>query len=232
MQGCLDDPESCFSAGEFDKYREFTVPKRKMEWLASRILVKNLVANSLDLPQPSSLRAIIIRKMPSGVPFVEIEGIGRVGWLSFSHSNDGVLAAFSQAETQHFGVDLEFLEDRSPLLIEDYFTESESKWVNACQVHEKRLAANLIWSAKEAFLKANEKGLQLDTRRIEIKPFAFTGKESNWQSLEFTTDILNLQPWRLFFRWEADFVMTMCLPADNTSKLTRIILSPLNSDPE
>jgi len=168
FQECVEKPERYFDAKELDEYRKFIVPKRKIEWLTSRMVCKQIVASSFDPPIKFSPRLIAIRKLPNGVPYVEIEGSGRVGWLSLSHSKNGVFVAFSQKEECHFGIDLEYIEERSPQLISDFFTDAESQWVNSSQGQGKTFLANLIWSAKEAFLKAIEKGLQMDTRCVEI----------------------------------------------------------------
>ncbi|KAF0112025.1 MAG: 4'-phosphopantetheinyl transferase [Chloroflexi bacterium] len=226
FQECIENPEGYFDSTELDEYRKFIVPKRKMEWLISRMLVKQLVASSFDPPLTLSPRLITIRKMSSGVPYVEIDKSGRVGWLSLSHSNGGVFAAFSRKESQHFGVDLEFIEERSPQLIADYFTDSESRQVNSSQGEDINFHANLIWSAKEAFLKAIEKGLQLDTRCIEIIGIKPKCGDSEWGNLEFKAEVNGSQAWRILFRREAGFVLTLCIPADQQIGLARIIMEP------
>lgn len=229
FQECIENSERYFGTSELDEYRKFTVPKRKIEWLTSRMLIKQLVASSFGPPLKLPLRVITIRKMSSGVPYVEIEGSGKVGWLSLSHSNGGVFAAFSKKESLHFGVDLEFIEERSPQLITDYFTDSESQRVNACHVEDIDFHANLIWSAKEAFLKAIEKGLQLDTRCVEITGIESICGDSDWVNLEFKTNVNVSGAWHILYKQEAGFVLTMCIPADKKIKLSRKILDPGNS---
>ena len=222
FQECLRIPERFLNLAELNEYRKFKIPKRKMEWLFSRWVVKKLVAgsiNNINRPAPSLVN---IRKMTSGVPYIDIEGMGRVGWLSFSHSNNGVFAAFSTDNTHRFGVDLEYLEEREPLLIEDYFTDSERKWVNTLTGEKKMFLVNLIWSAKEAYLKAVEIGLQMDTRRIEIQPFALEDEMSTWSDLGFRIDQKHAGEWRLIFKREAQFVLTMCYPVQEEIQQFRL----------
>ncbi|MCX6054185.1 MAG: 4'-phosphopantetheinyl transferase superfamily protein [Chloroflexi bacterium] len=222
FQEVVEKPERVFDATELDAYRKILVPKRKIEWLVSRMVCKQVVASSFDSTKKVSPQFIVLRKLPSGVPYVEIEGSGRVGWLSLSHSNDGVFVAFSQKEECHFGIDLEFIEERSPQLITDFFTEGESQWVNSSQGQERIFLANLIWSAKEAFLKAIEKGLQMDTRCVEITSFDSTFIGLDWNALKFQVDKQNSKTWRLFYRQEAGYVLTMCVPNDRQLKLSRM----------
>jgi phosphopantetheinyl transferase len=222
LQEYFENPERYFGSGELNEYRRFVVPKRKMEWLASRILIKRLVINSVESTLNLSPRSIVIRKKPSGVPFVEFAGIGKVGWLSMSHSNDGVFTAFSINGLHHFGVDLEFIEERSPQLIADYFTESEARWVNASKGEEKKFLVNLIWSAKETYLKAIGKGLQLDTRRVEIKGINPNCVDTEWCDLDFQANVQETRNWRILFKRKEDFVQTMCVPADKKIEFVRM----------
>ena len=222
LQECLNNLEEFFSSDEIETLQGFTVPKRKLEWLNSRLIIKSLVADTI-LPKISlPLSAIEVQKMHTGVPFVVLNGTDRFGWLSLSHSQEGVFAAFSQNQEYRFGVDTEFLEERSPELISDFFTETESRWVDRFQGQERIYLANLIWSAKEAFLKAIEKGLQLDTRCVEITPCDLSPTVFDWNALEFKINGQSLKNWRLLYRQEGSYVLTLCLPADKQIEVSRI----------
>jgi phosphopantetheinyl transferase len=221
FQDCQRNPESCFNIDEQNEYGKLRISKRKTEWLFSRWVCKLLVKESDGLPAKTPLQTIAIRKTANGVPFVDIAEVGRTGWLSLSHSTNKVLAAFSKDDSYRFGVDLEYLEERDSQLIEDYFTETESQWVNSASGDEMNFRANLIWSAKEAYLKAIEIGLQMDTRKIQIKPTQKMENVDGWHEIGFCVDGIESVAWRLFFRREAGFVLTMCLPSEKDVKLAR-----------
>lgn len=203
--------ERFFSDLEIEEYQRFKIPKRGEEWFASRLLVKRLVQKVMTSDLSLSLKTITFHKESTGVPFIEIDGLGRVGWLSISHSHDGVLAAYSQDDKTRFGVDVEFIEQRSPELIADFFTPSEIAWIFNSEARDKDLHANLFWSAKEAFLKAIEKGLQMDTRKINIHPPGELSVTEGWSAIGFSVEGMNLQDWQLLVSHNADFIMAFCL---------------------
>jgi phosphopantetheinyl transferase len=203
--------ERFFSTAEITEYQKFKIPKRQSEWLASRLLVKQLVQRVFDQKE-LPLESITLRKEPSGVPYVALEGQQRVGWLSISHSQGGVLAAFSQEVALRFGVDLEFIEPRPLDLFADYFTPSELAWISSLDEQCQKVNANLVWSAKEAYLKALEKGLQMDTRKINIYPSADVLSIKGWNTINFDVGGKKVHEWQLLFSLRQDYVMTICLP--------------------
>jgi len=203
--------ERFFSIHEIEEYKKFKIPKRQMEWLASRMLVKRLIRQLTAADPHLSLRSIEVQKEDTGVPYVVIEGLGRVGWLSLSHSHEGVLTAFSQADEARFGVDLEFVEPRSLKLFSDYFTAAEIAWLSTLNENEKDFCSNLVWSSKEAFLKAIEKGLSLDTRKINIHPCDVSSLSKGWTIINFEVDGMNTGEWQLLASYHQGYVMTICL---------------------
>ncbi|MRR31534.1 4-phosphopantetheinyl transferase family protein, partial [bacterium] len=76
---------------------------------------------------------------------------------------------------------------------------------------DKDLIATLIWSGKEAVLKALSLGLNLDTRSIEIR---IDGSEklptSSWHKLEIQSAVKQASSLCLFWRSEDDYVLTLC----------------------
>ncbi|MHB8088670.1 MAG: 4'-phosphopantetheinyl transferase family protein [Anaerolineaceae bacterium] len=218
--------ERFFSDLEIEEFQRFKIPKRKSEWLASRLLVKQLVQKIIATDMLFPLKAITFHKETSGVPIVMVDGLGRVGWLSISHSHDGVLAAFTQDRKVHFGADLEFIESRSLDLFADYFTPSEIAWIASSQMDKKDFHANLVWSAKEAYLKAIEKGLQMDTRKIEIHPSGESSFSKGWNRIGFMVEGFNSQSWQILYSRHQGFVMTICLPENQSSHLVEIEALP------
>jgi phosphopantetheinyl transferase len=232
---CTDSPplktaqllERFFSVREIEEYHKFKVLKRRAEWFSSRLLAKQLVqkvfSDRISLP----LTSIFINKELSGVPYVEIEKTGRVGWLSLSHSHNGVFAAFSLDDTLRFGVDLEFIEPRPLDLFTDYFTPAEVAWLSAAPISLTTPYANLVWSAKEAFLKAIEKGLQIDTRKINIHPPESHRLSEGWHKIEFSVKEAASSRWCLLASLRDNYVMTVCLLKEIRSQFIEVKELPL-----
>lgn len=218
--------ERFFSKLEIEEFQKFKIPKRKSEWLASRLLVKQLVQKIIASDTLFPLKAITFQKESSGVPFVMVDSLGRVGWLSISHSHDGVLAAFTQDREIRFGVDLEFIESRSLDLFADYFTPSEIAWIASSSIDRRDLHANLVWSAKEAYLKAIEKGLQMDTRKIEIHPSGERLFSKGWNRIGFLVEGPSSQGWQILYSHHQEYVMTICLPESQIAHLVEIETLP------
>jgi 4'-phosphopantetheinyl transferase EntD len=78
------------------------------------------------------------------------------------------------------------VEPRSERFVEDYFTAAERAWVRAASGADRHLLANLVWSAKEAGLKAVRRGLRADTRSVEFEsegiPSGQPGSTGAWRS--------------------------------------------------
>ncbi|MBA4385002.1 MAG: hypothetical protein C0410_09720 [Anaerolinea sp.] len=219
--------ERFFSYQEIEEYQKFKIQKRQTEWFASRLAVKKLVQQVMAAKTVFPLASITIHKKNSGLPYIVVEGLGRVGWLSMSHSQHGVLAAFSQDDSLHFGVDLEFIEPRSLDLFVDYFTTSEITWISNSDLHNKDLNANLVWSAKEAYLKAIGLGLHMDTRKINIHPFGEKLSPKGWNAINFSVEAINLLNWQILFSHYQEYVLTICLPESQRSQLNEVTMVTL-----
>ncbi len=194
-------------------YAHFKVAKRRMEWLGGRLAVKDLVRRA-D-PRCSSLERSQVQILyeRGRVPRLAIPGIPEVpGRISISHSNGHVFVLYSPNVTP-MGLDLEIIEPRSPEFVEDFFTAPEVALVKKQPVEEQPLWTNLIWSSKEAVLKALSLGLRVDTRSVEV---FFPGSEplmNGWQALGMQSGLVKQDSLHLFWRREANFVLTVCIPA-------------------
>jgi phosphopantetheinyl transferase len=200
-----------FGPLEWDDHSRLKIPARLAEWEASRLAVKKLMKGAVPGAEALPLSSIQIQKEPSGAPYVVVDGMGRLpGCLSISHSNGYVFAGYAE-ETSRFGLDLELVEERSKEFIGDYFTEKEISILQGCTELGRPGITTLIWSAKEAVLKAARLGLQMDTRRIEIIPQACSEINPFWQMAEIICPELGLDFPRLFWRSEAGFIQTYCV---------------------
>ena len=187
---------------EWDRLK---VPKRKREWLSARVIEKKLIHTSIPELEQVPFSKIQILKEPGGAPFVSVENGKRTRIeISFSHSHEHVFAACSP-DNIRFGTDLEWIEPRSKEFVEDFFTENEIRRVVSSDPDQADLIATVIWSAKEAVLKALRTGLRLDTRKIEIGFTTEPSDREGWLRLEIKS------PSRLLWRREGDFVETFCI---------------------
>lgn len=66
------------------------------------------------------------------------------------------------------GVDLERVEARPAGFLADWFTDAEQAFVALAAAPP--LAATLVWSAKEAVMKALREGLRIPAKAVEVAP--------------------------------------------------------------
>jgi len=88
----------------------------------------------------------------------------------------------------------------------DYFTVSETKYI-CDRTAELHLYATLMWSAKEAMLKALGKGLRLDTRQVEV--LGMSGAGGEWCILEVHCPLARNDMWIARWRRWGDYVLTL-----------------------
>ncbi|MGB8252411.1 MAG: 4'-phosphopantetheinyl transferase superfamily protein, partial [Anaerolineaceae bacterium] len=196
---------------EQEKYTHLVVPKRKSEFLGSRLAVKHLIRACCVECKELEFAQIQIRNEKSGAPFVELDGIDRLpGRISLSHSNGHVLTGYSPHAIR-FGVDLERIEARSREFCVDYFTDAELGLVERAALGDRDLVTTVIWSAKEAVLKATLIGLGVDTRSIEINRFSDMNSNCNWRQLEIRSPGFKIPSPQVIWCRDGNFVLTICL---------------------
>jgi 4'-phosphopantetheinyl transferase len=160
--------------------------KRRVEFLTRRWTAKRAVATVLGRGlSPAALADVEIRHHWSGAPWVAVDGqpvaidvsiSDRAGWAV-------CLVGAPGAASAPLGIDLELVEPRSDAFVGDFFTADESAGVRRLAAGEARdVAANLIWSAKEAALKVLKVGLRADTRDVEVE-FARECRPDGWAPL-------------------------------------------------
>ncbi len=195
--------------------------KRRDEWLAGRLALKKLLTKVV--PEFSGLEPFRLQivKAESGAPTLLLDSTqpAQIS-ISLSHSNGYLLCAVSQL-SPNMGVDLELIETRSEAFISDYFTETEIEQINRQPMQDRALLSTLLWSGKEAVLKALSVGLKLDTRRIEINLVNFHNSDE-WQSN--SVFVLQEKSLRLLWRRQDNFVFTFCAEDIRSSDLVKVSL--------
>ena len=210
------DADKLLSEEEKRAYRKLTIPKRREEWLASRILAKCLVTK-VFAERDLGMCEVEVHKEASGMPFIVLDG-KRVGRLSLSHSGKAAVIAFSPDSNARVGVDIERLEERTTQMTDLFFTPHESRWVASFEGYQLALAQNLVWSAKESYLKAIGKGLHLDTRKVAIGNVDLVNSNSGiWHDIAFSTDSQDEMQYAMVFQARRNYVLTLC--ADRQRKL-------------
>ena len=75
---------------------------------------------------------------------------------------------------------------------------------------DQALTSSLIWSAKEAVMKAMQTGLKIDTRQIEIE--IEPGERINgWESLTLTKIPHDFNRGNLFWKQTGSIIITMAI---------------------
>jgi len=195
---------------EQDEYARLRVPKRKGEWLASRLTVKRLALTCMPGLAAQGLADVQILKEPTGAPYLHVTGRGKLrSGLSLSHSHEHVLAALS-SEPLRIGVDLEWIEPRPAEFLTDYFNEGEIAQVKGT-IEQRALLTTLLWSAKEAVLKALSEGLRIDTRKLEVRLATVPPHADGWNELALYSSDLKIPSPRLFWCREGEFILTYCV---------------------
>jgi phosphopantetheinyl transferase len=153
--------------------------QRRRTWLLGRVAAKTLIARERGVGPT----AITIANDPSGAPYAEILGEGRLGRaLSISHRAGWGLAGLGDQGVDALGVDIETVEPRTGSFIADYFTPDEIAVVDRAG-DERDVVIARTWSAKEAALKALGVGLRMDTRTIHVGDAAGDGV-AGWFPIE------------------------------------------------
>jgi 4'-phosphopantetheinyl transferase len=192
------------------------IKKRRKDWLLGRWTVKHLLQSYIE--QQTDVRlplcAIVIDNDADGAPFVQLnpalltELVGRpyddhyanpTLSISISHSHDLAFCALYAAHDElggadccnpsvQIGADIEHIEPRADHFIEDYFTAEEIQQVRRAPAGIRDLLVTLIWSAKEAVLKALRVGLTVDTRQVSCLIGAAERVNSTWNSFVISCD--------------------------------------------
>jgi 4'-phosphopantetheinyl transferase len=160
--------------------------RRRADWRLGRWAAKRAVSIWLRSPQfHSHLTKIEIRGASSGAPCVFVENAPAPIAISLSHRDGRALCALAQAGVE-LGCDLEEIEPHGDAFVADYFTPEEQEFVAHRPIIDRDAAVALLWSAKEAALKAMREGLRFDTRSVAVQLLGVTFDAGGWHPLKAT----------------------------------------------
>jgi 4'-phosphopantetheinyl transferase len=198
------------SPTEFTRQQSFRFLKRKQEWLCGRQTAKSLLLKTSKHLQNSQFSDFSIENYADGSPYVIRNGEVLPGSISISHRSGFASAAWTPNPNDKIGIDLEVIEPKPASFVEDYFTIHETKNVFEQKPEEQPLVSSLIWSAKEAVMKALQTGLRIDTRQIEIQ--IPSGTEFNgWKKLNISVYPGGYQTVNLFWRQSGLIIITIAI---------------------
>jgi 4'-phosphopantetheinyl transferase len=177
--------------GEQQRLAGFAVAKRRRDWLLGRWTAKRLLQSHVARRAGTwlPLDTFVIASDPDGAPRVIVDSSPNLQsaicnlQLSISHCNGNAFCAISDRTYLALGADIERVAPRAPEFAADYFTPRELAQVAASPANERDAIVTLIWSAKEAGLKALRLGLTVDTRRISIELGQRYGAAPAWSPL-------------------------------------------------
>ncbi len=190
--------------------------KRRTEFLLRRWTGKRAVAAAIGWEHPDGLARIEMLNHPTGAPYVEIDGApggmdvsltDRAGWAIGLVGAPGTGAG-------SLGVDLELVEPRTTGFVADFLTAPEAAYVLDRRASDGEdgwnLAANLLWSAKEAALKVLRVGLTADTRTVEVS-VDHAVRPDGWAAL--TVSSVRGETFPGWWRRDGEFVLTIAVAA-------------------
>lgn len=204
----IQNAAQLLSTEEMIRFEQLRFPKRRNEWLLGRVTAKHLLTRCVPELAGVDYQSLTIANHAHGAPFASLGGRQLPLRLSISHREGLAAAAVTLIPGAGLGIDLEWVEERAESFYTDYFTPIESRLLQEMQSSQKAWAGTLIWSAKEAMLKALGQGLRLDTRSVEVLRIANDGI-GGWCELEVHADAGS--PWHGFWRQIGGHIGTIAL---------------------
>jgi len=151
------------AADEIERADRFRFDKDRLHFIAARGLLRTLLGSYLGM-EPELVR---LEYGPYGKPVLSAENFTSL-CFNISHSQGVALFAFTLG--RDIGVDIEFM--RPGISAEDiagrFFSPGEKRALDSLPPAMKLKAFYNCWSRKEAFLKANGKGLSYGLDRVEV----------------------------------------------------------------
>lgn len=142
-------------------FQDFKADSRKNEFIAGRILAKNVISLITDL----ETNQINITTGVWGYPLVQTKGINSM-WVSIAHSKRVAGALIAKESTHPIGLDVEEIMDEN----EDVLKIFLARYDQELSLEEQ----HLYWSAKEAVSKALRTGFTIPETIFQVKEVTST----------------------------------------------------------
>jgi 4'-phosphopantetheinyl transferase len=203
-------PRDWLSLAEQAHYAALKSAKRRDDWLLGRWTAKQLLQRACDC-EP---RSIEILNDADGVPYMRHSWRVTHHTLSISHSHQLAFCAIGPPGSIGLGADIEHVEPRDAVFVEDYLTHDEIERVQAAPLANREMFITAMWSAKEAALKALHLGLSVDTRCVNCAIDPAIGPTTNWIEFEIQFIHDRVQHLRGWWRTWQGFILTLAVPAE------------------
>ena len=154
-------------------------PKRRAEWRLGRWTAKQALAVSHGVASAD----VEVLAAADGAPEPLTGGEPMPAALSISHRAGRALVVVALGSTA-LGCDLEAVEPRSLAFVRRWLRPDERELIAAAGADSRDLAANLLWTAKEAAAKARREGLRLDFREARVDAQRLGRSSGAWERLE------------------------------------------------
>jgi 4'-phosphopantetheinyl transferase len=225
----LQEIPSFLSPPELQKLSGLLVPKRRNEWLHGRRAVKLLLFNCFPQLAGSDPTKVSVLNAPSGAPFFADEnGKALPIALSLSHRAGWAACAITGQPDLSIGIDLECIEPRADSFVDTFFTEEEIAVARSLDGKQRDLWVTLVWSMKEAVLKALGQGLRLDTRSVRVQPpVSFAADEAVWHPVDVTCPQSAPSHWSAWFMRQDDLLLTLAIRKEGQKSDLSILQSIL-----
>ncbi|MCX8025553.1 MAG: 4'-phosphopantetheinyl transferase superfamily protein, partial [Thermanaerothrix sp.] len=203
--------EHALSLAEQIHLHTLRFPRRRADWLLGRWVAKHLLRTTDQRLQGIEVQRISILRSAQGSPqvWVSPETPFPVS-LSLSHREGWVACALALVPDLALGIDLEVIEARPYYFVEDFFTVEEQAFLQGLSANQRVLAVTLIWSLKEAALKALRVGLTWDTRRVNVRLPSGLPLDSFWRAAEISVRGI-YAPWRAWWCVVGQSVLTLAI---------------------
>lgn len=192
----LEAWEALLSEAEEERLRGFTQQKRRQEFVLGRAAARILLSERLDTPPGE----VLLEVAESGA----VDVVGSHLHISIAHSGDHAVAA---AAPRYVGVDIEAIAPRHSELHRFMLHPEEYDLLEQLPLDPER-AHILLWTLKEAVLKAMRVGLRYSPRKLRLSI------DMERASADVNTE--NGQTWYAYFEeWDGYFVAVAVEPDDH-----------------
>ncbi|MHB1628215.1 MAG: 4'-phosphopantetheinyl transferase family protein [Bacilli bacterium] len=164
-------------------YRLFRADPKKIEFLIGRLLLKTLVSDRLQIDP----RRIHFGKNKYGKLLLDdryYETVPDKVYFNLSHTDNMVVCAF----TTHgeVGIDVERTDRDHLIVMPTLYMPHEIAYVDAqCTISEKFRAFYLLWTRKEAYMKALGAGFSLPSLKFTVPLEEGRAKLEQWEYYTF-----------------------------------------------
>lgn len=181
-----------FSENEEAEFKKFSLKKRQSEYIATRLLLEQLLGEKTEIPYQKSGRPLIKNAILN---------------ISISHSADLVVVFISH---KLVGIDVEKVNRNIEPVAKRFLHKNELAWIEKSE--NTKVLMILYWGAKEAIFKcSNHAGVQFNTQ-IFIPPFEF-GKTNFFKGILTTENREeNYNLWYFYFQ---NNIIVYCVDEQN-----------------